>query len=210
MVNRSNKSESLKKTRKFVVRFDQETAEFINDYAELVGTNKTQLIRNAVTSAVFLNTGNLEYFNPKSIMSQSLLHFLFERCSDQELKELAQISYDLSMVELQSGALKNSIINSPQDLARNLVKYIYSPLGHGWFDEINYIQRGKNITIYGKHNLGTQFHKFVRELTCLYFKMVDYEIIRERQDTKLVEYNYTKVTRRFYSLSFTFTPIMKS
>ena len=207
-----------KKSHKLVVRFDSDTAAFIDEYSNIVKMNKTQLIRNAVTSAIFLNAGNPDYFNPKSIMSQSMLHFLFDRCSEKDLKQLAKMSYDLSINEIEMN--KNSkdlnsfskAIDDPEELARGLVKYIFSPLGHGWFDESNFKVRGKYITIYGKHNIGPNFQIFVKELLTLYFNMVQYKIIRERQEdlrAQAFEYNKTQVKRRFYSLSFTLAPISK-
>jgi len=210
--------ESQKKSKKIVIRFDQETAEFIEEYSKIVGINKTKLIRNSVTSAMFLNVGNPDYFNPKSIFSQSMMHFLFDKCSIKELNQLAKISYDLSINEIEMDAnvsnttLVSKIFTDPIELAKNLVKYIFSPLGHGWFDESNYTVRGRNITIYGKHNMGPKFHLFIKELLTLYFARANYEIIRERQENlraKAKEYNMTYVKRKFYLLSFTLAPIKK-
>ena len=213
--------ESQKKSQKIVIRFDPETAEFIEEYSKIVGINKTQLIRNSVTSAIFLNVGNPDYFNPKSIFSQSMMHFLFDRCSIEELKQLAKISYDLSISEIEmdtnapngsNATIFSKKLINPVELAKGLVKYIFSPLGHGWFDESNYIVRGRNITIYGKHNMGPKFHIFIKELITLYFAQVNYKIIREREENlraQAKEYNMTYVKRKFYLISFTLAPIQK-
>ena len=212
-----SKSGKKKKIYKFTVRLDESTQKFLDVYSKITSIKKSKLIRNSISNLIFLNLDNPDYPNPKAIMSQSLLHFLFDKCSDEEIKEMAQISYDLSLKEI--GSLNNpEASNIPTDLVdlnnveamtEGLVKYIFSSKGHGWFDEVSFVKRGNNITIYGKHNMGPKFHLFIKELLNLYYANYKYSIIRERKQNlrKLIEkYDMREVKRRFYGLSFTLGP----
>ena len=207
------KSKEKKSNHNILLRLDHETNEMLEQFSKIYKTNKTQLIRTSITNTVNLNLGNPLYPNPKSIFSQSILHYLFDRCQENELHELAKISYDLSLIEAYNSAMVKSMLDEgdAQNLATMLVKYILSPKGHSWFDECQYIVRGSHVSIYGNHNLGPNFHIFVKALLQLYFHHTNYEIIRDRQDLESLfeqskTYDMTHVKRKFYKFSVTFAP----
>ncbi len=205
----------IKKSKhEILLRLDDETNEMLDTYSKMIKTNKTQLIRNSITNFMFVNLDNSNYPNPKSIFSQSMVHFLLDKCKDDELKELAQISYDLSQIEINDSTIMQDIMEQRDaiNLTKNLVKYIFSPRGHSWFDECNYIARGSNISIYGSHNMGPKFHIFVKYLLQLYFHDIGYAIIRDRQNmedliSQSSDYKMTCVKRKFYKFSVTLGPM---
>jgi len=208
------KKKSNTSTYKILLRLDHETNQILETYGKSIGINKTQLIRNSLSNLIFSNFGNPTYFNPKSIFSQNMLHFLFNKCSENELKQLAQLSFDNSMIEFQNTdfPLKSQLILSDPTLIMDLiVKYIFSPLGHSWFDKCELIKRGNNITIFGSHNLGPNFHIFVRHLLCLYFNLFRFEMLKDRPTIEELqeqakEFNMKYVKREYYKFSITFAP----
>ncbi|UYP44218.1 hypothetical protein NEF87_000503 [Candidatus Lokiarchaeum ossiferum] len=195
------------------LRLDSETNKMLDTYSKIVSTTKTQLIRDSVSSIMFLNLGNPKYHNPKSIFSQSMLHFLFDRCNDEDLLELAQISYDLSMSEIAKMDPKENFLDPkfPEILAEYFVKYILSPKGHGWFDECKSHKRGKFIYIVGSHNLGPKFHIFLIHLINLYFAQTGYEVQSDRQNPSIAgknlkKYDMRHVSRKFYKFAVKLSP----
>ena len=212
----------VKKTKKnhsMILRLDDEQNEMLENYAEISGITKTELIRNSITNGLLLNTHDPEYPNPKSIFSQSMIHYLFDKCSESELLELAQISYDLSkneMDELEKRGSKLSDLDKEHldFFASYLAKYVFGTLGHAWFDECRTNVRGKYVYFYGWHNCGPNFHVFVEYLLNFYFELVGYEIKTDSESLeyakkKADEFDYRKIKRRFYKFSVKLGPIKK-
>ena len=205
-----------KYTHKMVLRLDEETNALIDQYSDLVGVNKTQLIRNSISSFMFLNSGISDYPNPKSIVSQSTLHFLYDKCNEEDLKELAEITYDLGLVEFTKGHILDLVKQEkdPDFLTNILVEYGLSPRGQGWFDELKYIMKGKNVYIFGTHNIGPNFHIFMNHLLSMYFILIDYSMKEDKQNLEEIrelakDFNMRAVKRRFYKYSVVFTPTAK-
>lgn len=200
-----------------MLRLDDEQNSMLEEYAKSVNIKKTHLIRNSLTSTMFLNSYNPDYPNPKSIFSQSMLHFMFERCSKEDLQELAQISFDLSMTEQEKFSKNNPDFqiadeSKPEEFAKNMSKYILSPKGHAWFDECNSNIRGKYLYIYGRHNMGLNFHIFLKHLLDLYADISGYHIVEDLSNLKEIKekthnYDYRNVKRKYYKFSVKFGPI---
>ena len=84
-MNESGSNDNIREDKHVSFRIDPETDEFLNTYSKMVGVNKTQLFKDSMLHILLMNLGNNDYPNPQSIISQSILHYLFDRCKDDNL-----------------------------------------------------------------------------------------------------------------------------
>ena len=118
-----------------------------------------------------------------------------------ELQEMRKQEPDSTLLDL----------GTPEFIAKRLTTYIFSNLGHNWFDEIKTVTRGKFIYIYGWHNMGPNFHIFMEHLVKLYFEFIGYTLLPNSKFLEVAqsiakEFDYRSVKRKFYKFSVKLGP----
>ncbi len=201
------------KKKSILLNLDQETDDFLTKYSKIVGISKSQLLRNSINNFSNLNLDNPNYPNPKSIFSQSTMHYLFDRCTEEEIRDLAELSFKISIQELKRSELWHNgpIHIEPEVLISKLVKLVFSRRGQGWFDECSYRIRGSIIHLWGSHNMGPNFHIFVKCHLKYYLELCNYEILEDKQDLDEIremaqDFDMLDVKRKYYRFSVRMGP----
>ena len=91
-----------KKEKKLGFRLDEETWEDFSRYCEENKVSKSKMSRDAILK--YMTIFDKQNENPKLVFSHNMFKFMADRMSEEDMKELASISYENSQKDLEKHA----------------------------------------------------------------------------------------------------------
>jgi hypothetical protein len=206
------------KEKVITLRLDEKWATALDLMAEKQHKNKSQVIREGLRYYYFITYENPHRLNPNSIMSQNVLHFLFNSCPPEKMKELAKIAYldgiqDPDHFEYLNREFMGNLSKSPESLIKIFTEYVFSKEGQRWFEQVQYQIEKEEIILTGTHLMGRNFFEYVKDLLIFYFSDYQYVLTSEKHEEirqYLKDQNQQEENRVLYSLMLKFSPLLKN
>ncbi len=202
------------KDKTFTFRIDQTTLALMENYTQMFGIKKSIIARKAIQDYLVLNLDNVEHPNPKTIISQNIFQFMFQKLSEEDLTSIAKMSYENGRADMEYFEKHQQLVksNEPRTLGsvvESLIQYALAPSGHKWFDSIKYRIIDEKVVIEGDHKMGKRFSMFIKLLISLHAQDFDYMLTNEEySEIKSISTkpDGTSHVNRRYHLQFIFGP----
>lgn len=178
------------------IRIDEETFDNFDQFCKERHLSKSEVARKAIMRYVHV------IYNPernaKLLFSKSQFKYCLSCLSSNQLEELARISVQNGQKDME---MLRSIVSPSQkgnpdqnDLdfqIKTLLRFVFSPDGQNWFDEVSYTWQEKTLIFKGLHTLGLPFSLYISDLLSRYASQVNYRLTfdafsRSFQNTKEV------------------------
>ncbi|MHA1670060.1 MAG: hypothetical protein ACTSV5_05705 [Promethearchaeota archaeon] len=170
------------KDKVVTVRVEDILWEEIKKYSQDHDMSKSKITRNALIKYFSI------YRNPLPLILWSRNEFAFAlNClNDKQIKSLAEISFQngLKAMDILVHDLFNiEDITKLKLSARNaislLVNYTFTEKGQNWFSKVKTIWHKNAVIIYGNHENGINFSKYVKHIIIPYTKLFSWDLIEE-------------------------------
>lgn len=194
-----NDSEKKNKEKIIGVRFDSETINHIEEFSEKYNISKSQLTRNAIHNYLNLFEEVSSLKNPKMIISQNIFKLALENLSEQQLDELAELSYRNALIfgefwkdKFTFDPEQEQQLDFKKDwlsfLLKHLITQVFSAHGMNWFTDITYEWKDQTCFVSGTHNLGKNFSVFIKCLIKKYIKPGGYKLKRVEMTNSSIDF----------------------
>lgn len=177
------------KTKSVTFRVTEEEYQILNFLTEKSKDSVSNLIRNAVTQYynLFLDIPGKPC--GQVVFHSDMLRHIIACCNDEEIKELALISFNTGMKEdIVDRELKQDYRdpNNPENFGHQLhmlTQYVFSSTGQRWMTKAEYLQNQNQFTFGGRHVLGKNFSLFIRYLLENYATYYHFQIQKAELDS---------------------------
>ena len=154
---------SERKEKSVTIRLEDILWEELTGHSQEKGVSKSEITREALNKYL----SNFRYTNPMVLIGRNLFSYLLSRLNNEEIIELAKISFENALKTRKVWAKQFLKVENPDEFifnARNTVDSIISYMseeGQNWFHKIKTIWHKDSLIIYGKHDNGINFSKFI-------------------------------------------------
>jgi len=180
------------KTKSVTFRVTEEEYRILNLLTEQSKESVSNLIRNAVTQYYNLFLDIPGKPSGQVVFHSDMLRHVISCCNDEEIKQLARISFDTGMKEdLVDREIKQDYRdpNKPDNFEHQLhmlTQYVFSTTGQRWMTKAEYLRNKDQFTFGGRHILGKNFSLFIRYLLEDFATYYHYQIQKAEVDEERI------------------------
>lgn len=190
------------KTKSVTFRVTEEEYRILNLLTEKSKASVSDLIRNAVTQYYNLYLDIPGKPGGQVIFHSDMLRHIISCCKDDEIKQLAQISFNTGMQEdLVDREIKKDFRdpNNPDNFEHQLhmlTQYVFSPTGQRWMIKAEYLRNQNQFTFGGRHVLGKNFSLFIRYLLELFANYYHFEVQKAETDIERIVLIFAPISQK--------------
>ncbi len=181
-----------KKNNFITIRVSDENQKVLDSLCKRLELNRSDLIRAAVTQYFFINMNDPQKKNPKFILSQKIGRYVFEKLDESEIKEIANLSFQIGIEDDFVDKRLNPNFTKEDDQSNfvyqinMLVENIFPQNGQNWFKKVHAEFKKNKIIFTGSHSLGKNFSLFIYHLLKNYANYYQFKVFSKKMTENYV------------------------